>query len=94
MSKYDNAVDLSDLKFALEGFDARLSAIEAAQKKPDAPTPEQREPGWYWVKWQKHGDWIASNLGKSLMGHLVWWPIIGDERSPVLIGPRIPEPGE
>lgn len=73
MSKYDNAVDLSDLKFALEGFDARLSAIEAAQKKPDAPTPEQREPGWYlfWYDGNPYPWEWCGRRWRSLTGALV-----------------------
>lgn len=74
-------------------FDARLSALEAAQKKPDATTPEQREPGLYPIKsanglyavrrWSQTGRWINQS-GYNL----------ADVSEPAWVGPRIQEPSE
>jgi hypothetical protein len=81
------------LNHALAHIDARLSALEAAQKKPDATTPEQREPGLYPIKaenglyavrrWSQTGRWLNQS-GYKLV----------DASEPAWIGPRIPEPGE
>lgn len=105
MRKYDDAITLEStvqqiggwlnqdgLRRALRDIDARLSALEAAQKKPDAPTPEQREPGWYpvWETADRPTNWRWTGELWEL-GQIAATKAFFEKTK---IGPRIQEPGQ
>lgn len=70
---------------------ARKASVADAKPK-FAPAPETREPGWYWVKWQHGNHWQFGHLSADKNWRSV--TSIGPKDHPVVIGPRIQEPGE